>query len=328
MRGAGAAQAALAAGKAARANAKAAGNAVGIMVAAARAHVQLGRLPLDGPPGEEVSDAWPRGAPKLVHQTGKRDPLGCSSTKEGLEDSRWCNYELIFFARSWEKRNRDFQRRFYDDEGVLAFVRDRAPEYLAAYQALWKPVLQANFFRYIVVLKEGGLYSDVDVACMRGFSAYFRPTDRLVVGIERLMPSFEAAHFSAPGAKGPRALQFLQWTFGAPEPGHPALRDLCDTIKQWVLTNVPPGGGRGPGPRYSAYAAEHGDDMAIMEFTGPGVWTDAVLRHIQHGAEGIRLLPREAWGQAPWEENRWNSLGQPYVLHHFNGSWRSEGPDA
>ena len=142
------------------------------------------------------------------------------------------------------------------------------------------------------------------------------------------MPSFEAAHFSAPGAKGPRALQFLQWTFGAPEPGHPALRDLCDTIKQLVLTDVPPGGGRGPGPRYSAYAAEHGDDMAIMEFTGPGVWTDAVLRHIQHGAEGIRLLPREAWGQAPWEENRWNSLGQPYVLHHFNGSWRSEGPDA
>ena len=169
MRGAGAAQAALAAGKAARANAEAAGNAVGIMVAAARAHVQLGRLPLDGPPGEEVSDAWPRGAPKLVHQTGKRDPLGCSSTKEGLEDSRWCNYELIFFARSWEKRNRDFQRRFYDDEGALAFVRDRAPEYLAAYQALWKPVLQANFFRYIVVLKEGGLYSDVDLACMRGF---------------------------------------------------------------------------------------------------------------------------------------------------------------
>ena len=66
--------------------------------------------------------------------------------------------------------------------------------------------------------------------------------------------------------------------------------------------------------------------MAIMEFTGPGIWTDSVLRHIQHGGEGIRLLPREAWAQSPWEEN--GSLGQANVLHHFKGSWRSEGPEA
>ena len=176
-----------------------------------------------------------------------------------------------------------------------------------------------------MVLKEGGVYSDVDVVCTRAFSSYFRPTDRLVVGIERLLPSYEAAHFTAPGMKGPRALQFLQWTFGAPDPGHPALRDLCDAIKQWVLTDVPRGGGRGPGPRFSAYAAEHGEDMAIMEFTGPGVWTDAVLRHIQHGAEGIRLLPREAWGQSPWEEG---FSREAKVLHHFKGSWRVEGPEA
>ena len=179
--------------------------------------------------------------------------------------------------------------------------------------------MRADFFRYIVVLKEGGIYSDIDVLCTRSFSSYLRQSDRLVAGFERLMASYEMAHFSKPGTKGPRAMQFLQWTFLA-APGHPALKELCDTIKEWILSDASTSGGTGPGPRFEAYALEHGEDMAVMEFTGPGVWTDVILEHVQHGAEGIRLLPRDAWALGPQEAG----ASHAGVLHHFKGSWREE----
>ena len=57
-----------------------------------------------------------------------------------------------------------------------------------------------------------------------------------------------------------RCTQVLQWIF-AGAPGHPALRDICEHIV------------RSAGFRFSGNT-----NVDTLERTGPGAWTDAVLR--------------------------------------------------
>ena len=53
----------------------------------------------------------------------------------------------------------------------------------------------------------------------------------------------------------------LQWVFAA-APGHPALQEICDHIAANALT------------RFS-----NNTNRDTLERTGPGVWTDVVLKH-------------------------------------------------
>ena len=70
-------------------------------------------------------------------------------------------------------------------------------------------------------------------------------------------------HFRFVGSSGFACapVQVLQWVFAA-APGHPALRDMCDHIA------------RSGGAKFSAST-----NVYTLERTGPGAWTDVVLRH-------------------------------------------------
>ena len=58
-----------------------------------------------------------------------------------------------------------------------------------------------------------------------------------------------------------RKRQVLQWVFAA-APGHPVLRELCDRIAST-----------------SAGSFSNNLNIDTLERTGPGVWTDVVLKH-------------------------------------------------
>ncbi len=55
--------------------------------------------------------------------------------------------------------------------------------------------------------------------------------------------------------------QVLQWTF-AGAPGHPALREICDHIARSADTTF-----------------SVSTNVDTLERTGPGIWTDIVLKH-------------------------------------------------
>lgn len=57
------------------------------------------------------------------------------------------------------------------------------------------------------------------------------------------------------------AVQILQWTF-AGAPGHPALREICDTIARTILDPI-----------------DEDTNLDTLERTGPGLWTDIILKH-------------------------------------------------
>lgn len=123
-------------------------------------------------------DNSPKLIPKLIHQTYK--------FKEVPES-------VIPFMESWQRQNEGWEFRFYDDEACIQFVQREFPEYLEAYHSLPKDVERSDFFRYLVVLRLGGLYADIDTECRRPMDDIIQPRDTMVVGWENEFSTLEEA---------------------------------------------------------------------------------------------------------------------------------------
>ena len=149
-------------------------------------------------------NAWdaPRSIPQILHQT-YWTPSMADSVKH--------------WPTSWRKLNLQWEARFYNDKDCLDFVDREFPQYMAAYTSLPKPVERADFFRcaqtedkqcsiqqvqtgslsnrhtagrrYMVLLRTGGVYADVDTECLRPLDMLLRPDDQMVVGWEDEYPT-------------------------------------------------------------------------------------------------------------------------------------------
>lgn len=239
----------------------------------------------------------PKLIPRVVHQTYR--------TKH-VPSAAW---QLM---RSWRQHNgNNWQIRFYDDAACLEFVSREFPEYLPAYSSLPKSVERSDFFRYMVILRQGGVYADVDVECKQPLDNIIRSFDTMVVGWESEVSTDAQAykrHFA-------RKRQVLQWFFAA-APGHPALRDICEHIARNALNKF-----------------SNNTNRDTLERTGPGIWTDVILKHaFQHPAAEqddpwkVRILPRVAFGVHPAGlDGLPPDAKEITVLHHFLGTWKVKG---
>ncbi|EFJ45370.1 hypothetical protein VOLCADRAFT_105912 [Volvox carteri f. nagariensis] len=165
--------------------------------------------------------------------------------------------------------------------------------------------------RYMVILRLGGVYADIDVELRQPLDTVLLPTDTLVVGWEAEVATDAEAfkrHFV-------RRRQVLQWFFAA-APGHPVLRAACDHIA-----------------RYARHTFSNNTNRDTLERTGPGMWTDAVLRHAAAHPPTkagdpwkVRILPRVAFGVHPAGiDGLTPDAKEIVVLHHFLGSWKKRG---
>jgi hypothetical protein len=71
------------------------------------------------------------------------------------------------FAESWRRHNPQMQYRLFDDEACEALMADAFPEHLDLYRRLPFPVMRADVFRYAVIYRDGGVYADIDMECLR-----------------------------------------------------------------------------------------------------------------------------------------------------------------
>ena len=228
--------------------------------------------------------------------------------------------QLRRMARTWQALNPAWETRFYDNADCRAFVEREFPEYLAAYLALPKDVERSDFFRYLVLLRHGGAYADMDTEAKQPLDRHIQAGDTLVVGWENEFPSARAARARSYA----RTRQVLQWIIIA-APGHPVLRAMCDFVARHATDD----------------AAGEDTDRATLERTGPGAWTDQVLAHVQRlvaeaeaaGPGGgelgrawpVRILPKVALGADPKGRDGVAPGGQlPGVvaLHWFKGTWK------
>ena len=145
------------------------------------------------------------------------------------------------------------------------------PEIVEAYIALPLPVLKADFFRYIILLARGGIYTDIDTTAIKSTTDWLpeevsRSTIGLVVGIEADPNRTDWRDWYS------RRIQFCQWTIQA-KPGHPVLRDIVATITEDTLRMKKLG-----------ILKSQKIDKSIVEFTGPAVWTDAIFSYLNNPA--------------------------------------------
>lgn len=173
---------------------------------------------------------------------------------------------------SWTEKHPGFVHEVVTDSAavyLMKYLYASVPEVLEAYNALPLPVLKADFFRYLILLARGGIYTDIDTTAIVSTTDWIpaevpRSTIGLVIGIE--------ADADRPDWKDwfSRRIQFCQWTIQA-KPGHPVLRDVVATVTEDILRMEKKG-----------ILKNNKMDKSIVEFTGPAVWTDAVFDYLNN----------------------------------------------
>ncbi|KAK5636438.1 hypothetical protein RRF57_012150 [Xylaria bambusicola] len=169
---------------------------------------------------------------------------------------------------SWTYYHPGFVHEVITDQVAVHLLRllyAPIPEILEAYDALPEPVLKADFFRYLILLARGGIYSDIDTYALKSASDWLPDTVPqksigLVIGIE--------ADPDRPDWKDwySRRIQFCQWTIQA-KPGHPVLRDIVSRITAETLKRKKEG----------TFITK---EKSIVEFTGPAIWTDTIFDYL------------------------------------------------
>ncbi|ODA81353.1 hypothetical protein RJ55_04318 [Drechmeria coniospora] len=66
---------------------------------------------------------------------------------------------------------------FWDDEGILAFMREREPDLVDDFDAMFTPVERADIFRVLACQYYGGVYADVDTEPLRHPADWIHPSD-------------------------------------------------------------------------------------------------------------------------------------------------------
>lgn len=170
---------------------------------------------------------------------------------------------------SWSELHPGFVHEVVTDDQALYLIKylfASVPEIVEAYEALPLAVLKADFFRYLILLARGGIYTDIDTTAIKSTTDWVpeevpRSTIGLVIGIEADPDRPDWHDWYS------RRIQFCQWTIQA-KSGHPVLRDIVATITEDTLRMQKIGTLKGL------------KEKSIMEFTGPAVWTDAIFSYL------------------------------------------------
>lgn len=111
-----------------------------------------------------------------------------------------------------KKLNPDYSYHLYDDDDIDKFLQEEfPPQYFEAYKRLTIGAAKADFFRYAILYKKGGVYLDIDSSMSKPLKALIKPDDVAILSRER-HPQF-----------------FVQWAL-IYEKGHPFLAKVLEHI--------------------------------------------------------------------------------------------------
>lgn len=147
---------------------------------------------------------------------------------------------------------------------LVKYLYGAVPEVVEAYNAMPIPILKADFFRYLILLARGGVYADIDTYALKPAQEWVNPAFKpsnlgLVIGIEADPDRPDWHDWYS------RRIQFCQWTIQC-KPGHPVLLEIVSKITKETLERK----------RSGQLTKDH---HTVLEWTGPGPWTDAVFQY-------------------------------------------------
>ncbi len=74
-------------------------------------------------------------------------------------------------AESWRRFHPGWQYRLWTDETIEAFVREKYPSVVPLFLSYPDHIQRVDAARYMILFHFGGVYSDLDIECLRSFDA-------------------------------------------------------------------------------------------------------------------------------------------------------------
>ena len=189
---------------------------------------------------------------------------------------------------SWSEKHPGFIHEVITDQVSVHLIRHlyaSVPEVLDAYNSLPLPVLKADFFRYLILLARGGIYSDIDTYALKSAAEWLpdsvpREAVGLVVGIEADPDRPDWAEWYS------RRIQFCQWTIQS-KPGHPVLREIVANITMETLNKKADG------------TLKTFNGKNVVDYTGPAVWTDTIFNFLN---DERFFIMKDGQGNITWRD--------------------------
>lgn len=227
--------------------------------------------------------------PKVIHQLWKDADLPE-------------RYQAL--RRGWIRRHPGWDHRLWTDRDLEALVEARRPDLLAMFRAYPKGVNRADLGRYLVLQAFGGVYADLDCACLR-------PIEPLLEGAGFVIGLEPKAHNTGNRAAAGRGMErIICASFIAAEPGHPF----------W--------------DRVIALAQDSAGLEDVLDQTGPFLLTRAY--ESLSDPDAIRVLPAErlypfsktdCWSGRAYDIEYWEqATREAYVAHYWDGGWFRTAP--
>jgi len=141
--------------------------------------------------------------PRIIHQTYFED-----ITKETFP-------QLVRLQNTWKASGWEY--RFYSDDTARDYIRTHYPErFVSVFDTLLPGAYKADFFRYLVLFKEGGIYADIDVMLDANLDqfvtpdlAFFAPIDSVGVYADESFCLWNGLIGSAPAH--PALANAIEW---------------------------------------------------------------------------------------------------------------------
>jgi mannosyltransferase OCH1-like enzyme len=241
------------------------------------------------------------------------------------------------WINSWTKTNPSCRQELLTDRSGEKFVRahfhETRPDIVEVYEAIPIPILRADLLRYLIILVEGGYWSDLDITSEKPNSdwvpaEYKHHNIDMIVGLE-----FDFA-YRGPGTEV--ASQFCNWVFAA-QPSSRNLNIIVDSVinklKEVAHVNGVP---------VSGIKLEMLKD--VVDVTGPKIMTIAILESLgqllgrtvdDRDFSGIKhpklvgdvlIMPGVSFAAA--QNGNPTDQGDALVTHHYEGSWKQADAEA
>ncbi|KAK2795957.1 hypothetical protein FQN50_009662 [Emmonsiellopsis sp. PD_5] len=236
---------------------------------------------------------------------------------------------------SWLEKNPTFQYELLTDGSANTYVQTRygssRPDIVSLYHALPIPILKADLLRYLILLADGGIWSDLDVTCEKPVAGWL-PAEMYMANSTVEVGMVVGLEFDVEwrGEGSWFASQLTNWVFAA----RPGSRHLQFVVDEIVATLY------GIAEENNVMPTDITLDMIsdVVDVTGPKKMTLGIVeslsrmlgrkvddRDISRGKEprvvgDVVVMPGNAF--AALQNGFPKDQGDVLVTHHYDGSWK------
>lgn len=222
--------------------------------------------------------------PKIIHQTWREAKLPLP---------------FNILAETWKNTHPDWEYKLWTDGMIKEFIKDFYPKFLDKYNSYPRKIQQVDVFRYLLLLKEGGVYIDVDFECIENITILLEK-ESCVIGKE---PEAHCAHFAMK--------MILGNAFMACSAGNDFMKFVCNEIMLY------------PGK-------DKVSQIEVLKSTGPFMLTSAFEKY--RDKQNVKILePEKIYPLNMYEtrkvfndaitDDMQHRINNAYAVHYFWGGW-------